>query len=133
MRTGLLRTLGAATAAYGLATAYRPSLLARPTGLVDADRRTEPHTALALRPLAWRDAASGLAMLLAPRGPALVTATAVRIASDLGDAYLLGTALPSRPRRLATAVMASGWAALAVAGLVGNCHAGKPAAQEADA
>lgn len=122
MRTGLLRAIGAATCAYGIATAYRPGLLARPCGLVDPDGRVGSHTATVLRPLAWRDAATGLAMLVAPRGPALATATTVRVASDVGDAVLFGRVLPGRVRRAGAAVTALGWAALTVAGLVGGDH-----------
>ncbi|MFH8803852.1 hypothetical protein ACH4F6_30365 [Streptomyces sp. NPDC017936] len=114
MRIALLRALGAATCAYGVAAAYRPGLLARPLGLV------HPHGALVVRPMAWRDAATGLAMLVAPEGPALATATAVRIASDVGDALLFGAALPGRVRRVGAAVSALGWAALGVAGLTGS-------------
>ncbi|WP_234438485.1 hypothetical protein [Streptomyces sp. NRRL S-340] len=124
MRTGLLRSVGAATAVYGAVAAYRPNWLARPVGLVDPDGTTRPHTAMALRPLAWRDAASGLAMLLAPGGPALVTATAVRIASDLGDAVLFGTGVTGRVRRAGTVVTALGWAALTAAALAASRDVG---------
>jgi hypothetical protein len=120
MRTGMLRALGAATFAYGIATTYRPGLLARPSGLVDQEGRVGLHTAMVVRPLAWRDAATGLTMLLAPQGPALVTATSLRIASDVGDAVLLGRTLPGRTRRVVGTASALAWAALAVAGLVGN-------------
>ncbi|MFE1752935.1 hypothetical protein [Streptomyces anandii] len=118
VRTELLRTVGAATAAYGIAVACRPDWLARPTGLADPEGGTGPHTAMVLRPLAWRDAASGLAMLVAPAGPALATAAAVRIASDVGDAVLLGTTLPSRIRRVGTVVTALSWAALTLMALL---------------
>ncbi|MFI0229895.1 hypothetical protein [Streptomyces sp. NPDC017086] len=118
MRTRPLRMLGAVTFVYGIATAYRPGLLARPTGLVDAHGDIARHTATVLRPLAWRDAATGLAMVLAPQGPALVTASAVRIASDVGDAVLFGAALPGRLRRAGAVVSALGWAALTAASLV---------------
>ncbi|MEU7099757.1 hypothetical protein AB0A66_15725 [Streptomyces longwoodensis] len=117
MRTGGLRVQGAATFAYGAATAYRPALLARPAGLVDAHGAVEPHTALVLRSMAWRDAAVGLAMLLAPQGPALTAAGAVRIASDVGDALFFGRALRGRLRRAGAVVSALGWAAVTVAGL----------------
>ncbi|GGW80384.1 hypothetical protein GCM10010503_67230 [Streptomyces lucensis JCM 4490] len=120
MHTGLLRTVGALTFAYGVTTACRPELLARPCGLVGPDGDVAPHTAAVLRPLAWRDAASGLAMVVAPEGPALATAAAVRIASDVGDAVLFGSALPGRLRRAGAVVTALGWAGLTVAGLVGR-------------
>ncbi|WP_165989117.1 hypothetical protein [Streptomyces sp. YIM 98790] len=118
MRVGLLRMIGAATAAYGIAVAARPALLARPSGLTDRDGRVAEETELSLRPLAWRDAASGLALLLAPEGPALRTAAAVRIASDLGDAVLLGTALRGRFRRFGVVTTAGGWAALTLGALL---------------
>ena len=123
MRTGLLRALGAATCAYGAAAAYRPGLLARPLGLVDSHGPVGPYHALAVRPMAWRDAATGLAMLVAPKGPALATVTAVRIASDVGDALLFGAALPGRFRRAGAVTSALGWAALGVAGLIGSGRA----------
>ncbi|MFF9259872.1 hypothetical protein [Streptomyces longwoodensis] len=117
MRTGGLRVQGMATFAYGIATAYRPALLARPAGLVDAYGEVTPHTALVLRSMAWRDAAVGLAMVLAPQGPALSAAAAVRVASDMGDALFFGRALRGRLRRAGAVVSALGWAAVTVAGL----------------
>ncbi|MEU7472866.1 hypothetical protein AB0A94_30825 [Streptomyces sp. NPDC044984] len=120
VRTGLLRALGAATCTYGVAAVRRPGLLIRPLGLVDPHDRVDPRNALAIRPMAWRDAAAGLAMLVAPEGPALATVTAVRIASDVGDAVLFGAALPGRVRRTGAAVSALSWAALGVAGLTGS-------------
>ncbi|MBL1098647.1 hypothetical protein [Streptomyces coffeae] len=118
MRVGLLRTVGAATALYGVAVTAWPALLARPSGLVDERGRTQPATRVSLRPLGLRDAASGLAMAVAPRGPALTTATALRIAADLGDAGLLGRTLPGRERRAVAVAVSVGWAALSVAGLL---------------
>ncbi|WP_432014405.1 hypothetical protein [Streptomyces cucumeris] len=118
MRVGLLRMVGTATALYGVAVTAWPALLARPSGLVDAQGRTEPATRVSLRPLGLREAASGLAMAVAPRGPALTTATALRIAADLGDAGLLGRTLPGRERRAAAVAVSVGWAALSVVGLL---------------
>lgn len=118
MRTGFLRLVGAATAVYGVAVTARPSLLARPSGLVDEQGRLSEETAASLRPQAWRDAASGLAMVLAPSGTPLATATMVRMASDFGDAVLLGRTLPRPGRRPAVVAAAIGWGALSLAGLV---------------
>ncbi|MFG2828032.1 hypothetical protein ACGFWI_11295 [Streptomyces sp. NPDC048434] len=117
MKVGLLRAVGAATAVYGVAVAALPDLLARPSGLVDGEGRTASATRTALRPLAWRDAVSGLAMTLAPEGPALRAAAYVRIAADLGDAVLLGATLPGRDRKLKAVAVSVGWGALSVAGL----------------
>ncbi|WP_329129945.1 hypothetical protein OG727_27005 [Streptomyces caniferus] len=120
MKVGLLRAVGVATAVYGVAVAALPDLLARPSGLVDGEGRTAPATRTSLRPLAWRDVASGLAMTLAPEGPALRTAAYVRIAADFGDAVLLGATLPGRDRKLKAVAVSVGWGALSVAGLLGQ-------------
>lgn len=120
MRVGLLRAVGAATAVYGAAVAVWPDLLARPSGLVDSHGRTAPDTRVALRPLAWRDAASGVALVAAPDGAALRTAAVVRAAADLGDALLLGLTLPERDKRLKAVAVSLGWGALSVAGLLAS-------------
>lgn len=109
--------VGAATAGYGLVVAVRPEWLARPSGLTEADGSVSPHVAVSLRPVALRDAASGLALALAPGGPALATAAAVRLAADVGDAVALGATLPPS-RRVPAVVISLGWGALTVAGLV---------------
>ncbi|MFE6720159.1 hypothetical protein ACFVDU_21590 [Streptomyces albidoflavus] len=116
MHTPLLRAVGAATAVYGALVTARPDLLAKPSGLTTPDGDVPRDTEICLRPLVWRDLAVGIAMATAPEGPALRTATAVRIASDLGDALLLGPTLDReyRPKVLAVSV---GWAALSVIGL----------------
>ncbi|MGY5123747.1 hypothetical protein [Streptomyces nigrescens] len=118
MKVGLLRVVGVATAVYGTAVVAVPDLLARPSGLVDEEGRTGQATRTSLRPLAWRDAVSGLAMAMAPDGPALRTATYVRVAADFGDAVLLGATLPGRDRKLAAVAVSVGWGALSVAGLL---------------
>ncbi|MER5971352.1 hypothetical protein ABT112_16705 [Streptomyces sp. NPDC002055] len=118
MRVGFLRLIGAVTAAYGVAVATRPEWLARPSGLVDDAGRTAVETAISLRPLAWRDAANGLAMAVAPEGAALRAATVLRIASDLGDAVLLGATLPGRATRVKAVAVSVGWGALSVAALL---------------
>ncbi|WP_310728747.1 hypothetical protein [Streptomyces sp. N2A] len=125
MRARVLRVVGVATAVYGVAVSVVPDLLARPSGLVDEEGRTAPATRVSLRPLAWRDAASGLALALAPEGPALRTAAYVRIAADLGDALLLGLTLPDRDRRRKAVAVSVGWGALSVLGLLGGGRAGR--------
>jgi hypothetical protein len=118
VHVNLLRGVGAATAVYGVLVTLRPELLARPSGLVDEDGRTADATAVSLRPLGWRDAASGLAMMTAPAGAPLATAALLRIAADLGDAVLLGSTLPGRNTRLKAVAVSVGWGALSVAGLL---------------
>ncbi|WP_330477602.1 hypothetical protein OG301_11595 [Streptomyces platensis] len=118
MKVGLLRAVGVATAVYGAAVTAVPALLARPSGLVDEEGRTGRATRISLRPLAWRDAVSGLALALAPEGPALRTAAYVRIAADFGDAVLLGATLTGRDRKSAAVAVSVGWGALSVVGLL---------------
>lgn len=120
MRVGLLRTVGVATAVYGTAVAAWPELLARPSGLVDRRGRTAEHTRVSLRPLGWRDAASGIAMATAPRGDALRTAALLRIGADLGDALLLGLTLPERGTRRKAVGVSLGWGALSLYALLGT-------------
>ncbi|MBB1245892.1 hypothetical protein GL263_20405 [Streptomyces durbertensis] len=116
MDTRMLRAVGAATALYGLAVTARPEVLARPSGLTDQHGRVAEHTAVSLRPLGWRDAASGVAMLCAPSASAMRLAAAVRLAADFGDGVLLAATLP-RDRRLKAVAISFGWGALTVVGL----------------
>ncbi|MFH8571404.1 hypothetical protein [Streptomyces sp. NPDC017993] len=118
MKVGFLRAVGAATAVYGIAVTALPDLLARPSGLVNDEGKSEPATRISLRPLGWRDAASGLAMVLAPAGPALRTAVCVRLAADFGDAVLLGATLPDRGRKQKAVAVSVGWGALSLVGLL---------------
>ncbi|MFF2041508.1 hypothetical protein ACFVVX_13830 [Kitasatospora sp. NPDC058170] len=118
MHPPLLRLTGAATAVYGLAVTRYPALLAGPSGLTAPDGSLPAPIAACLRPLAFRDAACGLAMLLAPDESALRAATVLRIAADLGDAALLATALPERRHRVMAVSVSVGWGALSVAGLL---------------
>ncbi|MFJ9853969.1 hypothetical protein [Streptomyces sp. NPDC101150] len=120
MTVRLLRAVGAATAVYGVAVAVLPDLLARPSGLVDDDGRSERATRTSLRPLGWREAASGLAMVLAPEGPALRTAAYLRIAADFGDAALLAATLQGGERKAKAVAVSLGWGALSVVGLLGT-------------
>jgi len=114
----LTRVLGAATAAYGVATLVRPAILARPAGLANATGEVPAGSSILIRAVGARDTAIGLAMVLAPAGPALRTAVSARVASDLADAAVFGSALPEPDKRLRIAGVAGVWGALcAVAGL----------------
>lgn len=111
------RTLGVLTALYGLATIVRPAVLAKPAGLSG----DEPSTGVSVltRAVGARDVANGVAVALAPSGPALQLAVAARIAGDLGDAatFALAGELDGSARRKAVGVSV-GWAALNVLALV---------------
>jgi hypothetical protein len=107
--TWLPRLLGAATAAYSVAVLVRPSVFLRPTGL--AARMPPPALATAARAVAGRDLVSSVAMAIAPSGPALRAAIAVRVGCDASDALLFAVALRGRPRAKAVGV-AAGWGVL---------------------
>ncbi|WP_460855350.1 hypothetical protein [Nocardiopsis coralliicola] len=100
------RVLGLFTAAYAVWVIADPAALTGPLGMPADD----PGTEVLVRTMLVRDAACGAAMLLAPYGAPLLTAIAIRVASDLGDAVLFGTLLPAAEARPA---------AIAVAGAFG--------------
>ena len=104
---------GAATAAYSAAVVVRPDLLLGPAGL----GRSRDARALT-RLVGVRDAAIGLAMVLAPAGTARRTAVAARVASDWGDAGVLAAALRGRPTRGKVVGVAAAWGALCLGALV---------------
>lgn len=105
------------TAAYGLSTLVRPAVFARPAGL-SGPRPPDP-VAVLVRAVGVRDVAGGLAMAVAPAGPALRAAVLARIAADVGDAVTFALSPNPDPaaRRKAVAVGA-GWGALNVLGLL---------------
>ncbi|MBB6174877.1 hypothetical protein HNR23_004937 [Nocardiopsis mwathae] len=111
----LARLLGAATAAFGAATAARPEIIARPLGLAEDDGTVSPRTRLLIELIGFRDVAVGTGMVLAPRGAPLRWLIAARTVSDLGDAYFLGRSLPTPASRALGAAMAGGWAVLCAA------------------
>jgi hypothetical protein len=111
MSTWFPRLLGAATAAYGTAVTINPGFLAGPAGL--AENGTTPRgTAVACRAVGIRDLISGAAMTGAKSPAALRTAIAIRAASDLGDAAVLGTSLPDKQARRRVGAVALSWGLL---------------------
>ncbi|OLF17823.1 DUF4267 domain-containing protein [Actinophytocola xanthii] len=109
--TWLPRALGAVTTTYGAAILVRPELLLGPSGLLRGDR-ADAEQAMFVRTLGVRDLASGLAMVFARGRKATRVAIAVRVASDVGDAVVLGRALRGKPERGAVLAVAGGWAGL---------------------
>jgi hypothetical protein len=104
----LPRALGVSTIAFGVLEFAKPDLWARPTGISGPSpaMRTWHQT------LGARDVISGLAMTLAPAGPALRAATLFRVVSDTTDALAFGLNAPT-PQLKAKAVGAAlGYAAL---------------------
>ncbi|WP_439082164.1 hypothetical protein [Streptomyces sp. WL006] len=121
MEAGLVRWVGAATAAYGVGVLVRPVLMARPCGLDGEDGSVPAPADLLIRALGVRDAAIGVTMLVAKDRSVRRAATACRVVADLGDAVLFGTRLPDPAARRKAAAVAGGWGALcAVAGLVSD-------------
>ncbi|SSC25501.1 Hypothetical protein KLENKIAIHU_4125, partial [Klenkia terrae] len=103
---------GAATAAYSAALLVSPDLLLKPCGLAST------HDSRALtRLVGARDTAIGLAMVLAPAGAARRAAVGARVASDWGDAAVLGAALKGRPTQAKVLGFAAAWGALCLAAL----------------
>ena len=104
----LSRALGVATLAFGVLEFAKPDVWARPTGLGSASpaMRAWHHT------LGGRDVTSGVAMLVAPAGPALRAATLFRIVSDLTDALAFGINAPGTRLKAKAVGAAAGYAAL---------------------
>jgi hypothetical protein len=110
----LPRVLGFITAAYSVAIAVRPVLLAKPCGLTEGldQRQVSPAVSTLIGGIGVRDAAIGTAMVLAPRGRALRLAILARVAADLGDVVFFGFRLPDPSRRVQIAGFAAAWAGL---------------------
>ena len=89
----LSRVLGVSTIAFGALEFAKPDLWAKPTGI------TGPSPAMRTwhQTLGARDVVSGLAMALAPAGPALRAATLFRIVSDSHRRAGLRPQRPGRP------------------------------------
>src|SRR4051812_12931020 len=107
--TWIPRTLGVLTAAYGLTTLVRPAVLSRPSGLEEQPSRP---VGILVRAVGVRDIANGVAMALAPAGPALQVAIGARIASDLGDALTWALSPVEASAKRKTIAVGVGWAAL---------------------
>ncbi|MFE8915234.1 hypothetical protein [Streptomyces globisporus] len=128
MEAGLVRWVGAATAAYGVGVLVRPALMARPCRLDDEDGSVPAPAALLIRAMGVRDAAIGIAMMVAKDRSVRRAATVCRVVADLGDAVLFGTRLPDPAARRKAAAVAGGWGVLcAVAGLASDRTRGRSA------
>ncbi|MDT7707738.1 MAG: hypothetical protein QOG20_3345 [Pseudonocardiales bacterium] len=115
--TWLPRTLGALTAVYGLSTLVKPAIFAKPAGL-SGDEPPAPVSIL-VRAVGVRDIANGLAMALAPAGPALRLAIGARIAADLGDALTFAVSPNESDDAKRKAIgVGVGWGALNLLGLL---------------
>ncbi|MFJ7217592.1 hypothetical protein [Amycolatopsis sp. NPDC098790] len=111
----LTRVLGAVTAAYSVTIIAAPRVLAKPCGLTTPTGGVTAAVRTLVAGIGARDAAIGLAMVLAPVGKPLQVALAARVASDAADAVVFGTSLPDRSARKKVAAFATTWAALCAA------------------
>ena len=104
----LSRVLGVATIATGVLEFAKPDVWATPSGIIGPSpaMRTWHQT------LGARDVFSGLAMTVAPAGPALRAATLFRIVSDCTDALAFGINAPSTRLKAKAAGVALGYAAV---------------------
>lgn len=126
--TFLPRLLGALTAAYGAGLLVSPKqLLAQPCDLTEGDGSVSAPVATLSRAIGARDVISGLLMCAAPRGNALRAAIAVRAASDLADAAVLGVSLPNAQARAKAAAVAGSWGGLCALSArgAGGCRRGR--------
>ncbi|SDP35243.1 hypothetical protein SAMN05660199_03704 [Klenkia soli] len=103
---------GAATVAYSAAILVKPDLMLKPGGM----GRGQDHPLLT-RMVGVRDAAVGLAMVLAPAGPVRRAVVGARVASDWGDALVMGIGLRGRDSRGKAVGVGVVWGALCLAAL----------------
>lgn len=106
------RLVGVLTLLYGISALVTPRPIARHVEL-DDPASPGPATRLLSGTVGVRDIVSGIAILAAPRGDALLAALAARVAFDVSDCVAFGTLLPAPAARRKVAVIAGGWGALA--------------------
>src|SRR3954447_3600859 len=115
--TWLARIVGVATVVYSVVVLVRPALLAKPAGLLGPDGAVPRPVAILTRAVCARDAAIGLAMVLAPAGAGLIVALLARLASDLSDAALFGAGAPDSRTRNKVLAVTVGWGLLSAVAL----------------
>jgi len=106
------RIVGILTAAYGVSAILKPGVIGRHGGYRGWESR-ESGVRLLSAVVGVRDVVSGVAIVLAPRGDALLAALAARVAFDLSDCVAFGTLLPAPGARRKIAGVAGAWGALA--------------------
>ena len=106
------RIVGILTAAYGVSAVLMPSVIGRNGGYRGWESR-DSGVRLLSAVVGIRDVVSGVAIVAAPRGEALLAALAARVAFDLTDCVAFGTLLPAPSARRKVAAIAGGWGALA--------------------
>ena len=112
------RIVGLLTALYGVSAVLKPDVIARHGELAStSDRRSA--VALLSVTVGIRDMVSGIAIVLAPAGGALLAVLGARVAFDAGDAAAFGRLLPTRSARRKVAAIAVGWGAISALAMIG--------------
>lgn len=111
------RIVGVLTALYGVSAILMPGVIGRHGGYPGWESR-ESGVRLLSAVVGVRDLVSGVAIVAAPRGDALLAALAARVAFDLADCVAFGTLLPSPAARRKIAAVAGAWAALAAVSIL---------------
>jgi hypothetical protein len=106
------RIVGVLTALYGVSAILMPGVIGRHGGYRGWESR-ESGVRLLSAVVGVRDVVSGVAIVAAPRGDALLAALAARVAFDVSDCAAFGALLPSPASRRKIAVVAGAWGALA--------------------
>lgn len=109
--------MGAVTVVYAVAVLVHPETMTDPLGLSDGTATADQE--LLTRSMLARDLACGLAMMFVPAGWPLLTAIGIRVASDLGDAVIMGTGLPTAPERMSALLVAGGFGVLCALSALG--------------
>ena len=115
MRVSLV--LGAATVGYAVVVLARPETMTDAIGLSDGE--ADEGVQVLTRAMLARDLACGTAMMVAPAGWPLLTAIGIRVASDVGDAAIMGTSLPTSADRNAALMVAGGYGVLCALSALG--------------
>jgi hypothetical protein len=106
------RVFGLLTALYGVSAILAPGVIGRHGGYRGWESR-ESGVRLLSAVVGVRDLVSGVAIVVASRGDALLAALAARVVFDLSDALAFGTLLPSPAGRRKIAAVAGAWGVLA--------------------
>lgn len=118
--------MGAVTVGYAALVIINPETMTDAIGL--SDGAADPNTELLTRTMLGRDLACGAAMMFAPAGWPLLTAIGIRVASDLGDAVIMGISLPTSEDRKTALLVAGGYGVLCALSALG---ARRPASRPA--
>ncbi len=112
------RIVGLLTALYGVSAVLKPGVIAR-HGELDSPSDRRSAVALLSATIGIRDLISGIAIVLAPAGGALLAALGARVTIDAGDAATFGRLLPTRAGRRKVAAIALAWGAVSALAMIG--------------